>query len=71
MIPRPRLHEDVEYYRRRAVQEQLAAGNAASEEARKCHDELAMLYRIKVAMLSTRPDSWAGSLAAKPESQVA
>ncbi|HEU4696420.1 MAG TPA: hypothetical protein VFR92_05615 [Sphingomicrobium sp.] len=51
--------KDIDYFRARALQEQLAAGNARSAEARKCHDELAMMYRFKVAMLARGPDSWA------------
>ena len=57
MIARPRLPGEVEYFRHRAVEEQIAARNAAGEEARRRHDELAMMYRFKVAMLSTGPDS--------------
>ena len=53
---------DVEYFRARALEEQLAAGTARSPEARKCHDALAMMYRFKAAMLSTGPESWADSL---------
>jgi hypothetical protein len=54
--------EDVEYFRRRALQEQLAAGRASCDAARHRHDELAMLYRFKAAMLSTGPYSWADAL---------
>ena len=55
--------DEAEYYRTRALQEQLAAANAQSPEARKSHDELAMMYRFKAVMLSEGPDSWCGSLA--------
>jgi hypothetical protein len=71
MITGKVLPDDVDYFRRRAVQEQVAAGNAASEQARKCHDELAMMYRFKVAMLSTGPDSWADALRNHREPEAA
>lgn len=54
--------DDAEYYRARALQEQLAAANAQSPEARKPHDELAMMYRFKAVMLSEGPHSWGDSL---------
>ncbi len=54
--------EEVEYYRRRALEEQVAAAKTRCEEARKAHDELAMLYRFKAVMLSSKPDSWADCL---------
>ena len=47
---------DVDYYRRRAIQEQVAAQAAKCPTARKVHDELATMYRFRVAMLS---DAWA------------
>jgi len=62
VIARPRLPGEIEYFRQRAIEEQLAAGRAAGEQARRRHDELAMMYRFKVAMLSTGPDSWAAAL---------
>jgi len=71
MIGRPPFDDDVEYFRDRALQEQLAASNAKSAEARKCHDELAMMYRFKVAMLSTGPDSWAVSTDGERQAEVA
>jgi hypothetical protein len=46
---------DVDYYRRRAIQEQVAAQNAHCPTARKLHDELASMYRFRVSMLS---DAW-------------
>jgi hypothetical protein len=48
-------NSDIEYYRNRALQEQLAAQNAASAAARLSHDELAAMYRFRVSMLS---DAW-------------
>jgi len=38
---------------------------ATSGPARKVHDELAMLYRFKAAMLSTGPEFWSEVLAAR------
>ena len=46
---------DIEYYRNRALQEQVAAQNATSGAARRSHDEMAAMYRFKVSMLS---DAW-------------
>jgi hypothetical protein len=57
VIARPRHPGDIEYFRRRSIEEQVAAGNALGEEARRRHDELAMMYRFNVAMLSTGADS--------------
>ena len=61
---RPPSQADVEYFRCRAIEEQVAAGRATTSPARKVHDELAMLYRFKAAMLSTGPESWSEVLAA-------
>lgn len=54
---------DSHYYLARSIQEQVAAERAASEDARNAHDELAMLYRFKAAMLSSGPDCWSEALA--------
>lgn len=62
--------EDIDYFRARAIQEQLAAGRATYDEARKRHDELAMLYRFKVAMLSMGPDSWVASVDPEPLAEI-
>jgi hypothetical protein len=43
---------DESYYRGRAIQEQIAAQNATSGAAREVHDQLAAMYRFRVAMLS-------------------
>ena len=48
-------HDDAEYYRRRALQEQLAAQTAACAAARQRHDELAAMYGFRVAILTTHP----------------
>lgn len=53
---------DAQYFGTRAVQEQVAAGRATSEAARKVHADLAMLYRFRAAMLSTRLASWCDAL---------
>lgn len=49
--------DDPDYYRARAIQEQLAAQKATSPEAGRRHRELALLYRFRAAMLS-RPGDW-------------
>lgn len=54
--------DDESYYRARAIQEQIAAQSAASEAARERHDQLAMMYRFRAAMLSGGPSEWAGAL---------
>lgn len=54
--------DDASYYRRRALQEQLAAQNATSEAARDRHDELATMYRFRAAMLTSQPDCWTDAL---------
>ena len=54
-----RMREDEAYYRRRALQEQVAAQRASCPAARDSHDELATMYRFRAAMLSTGPESWA------------
>jgi hypothetical protein len=71
MVGRPGRSAEVEYYRARALQEQVAAGKAQSTEARRCHDELAMMYRFKVAMLSTGLDVWGDALVDEPQQETA
>lgn len=46
---------DIDYYRKRVLQEEVAARNATCVVARQRHDELAAMYRFKVSMLS---DAW-------------
>lgn len=48
--------DDAEYYRRRALQEQLAAQNAACAVARQKHNEFATMYRFRTAILTTDPE---------------
>jgi hypothetical protein len=62
-------HGDASYYRERAIQEQVAAARATCERARAVHEELAVAYRFKAAMLSTQDDlGWeAGEPQALPE----
>lgn len=50
--------DDAEYYRRRGLQEQLAAQNATCAVARVRHDELAMMYHLRAAILTTSPELW-------------
>ena len=54
--------DDESYYRGRATEEQIAAQNATSRAAREVHDQLAAMYRFRVAMLSRSPSEWSGSL---------
>jgi hypothetical protein len=54
--------DDEAYYRARALQEQVAAQCATCEAAREVHDQLAAMYRFRVAMLSRGPSEWAESL---------
>ena len=54
--------DDAEYFRARALQERVAAARTRTAKAIQCHDELAMMYRFRAAMLSTGPDTWADSL---------
>ena len=48
--------DDAGYFGRRALQEQIAAQRAICEAARRRHDELAMMYRFRAAMLTKRPE---------------
>lgn len=50
--------DDASYFRRRALQEQVAAQTATCNEARFRHQELSEMYRFRATMLSKRPDSW-------------
>lgn len=54
--------DDESYYRARALKERIAARNAACEAARERHDQLAAMYRFRVAMMSSGPGEWAGAL---------
>nr|NUR37315.1 hypothetical protein [Sphingomonas sp.] len=58
---RPLLHsalaDDADYFRLRAVQEQVAAQKATSEAARRSHDQLAAIYRFRMMMPSDGPAS--------------
>jgi len=47
--------DDASYYRARALQEQVAALEAASAIARYRHEQLAMMYRFRSSMLSNGP----------------
>jgi hypothetical protein len=61
------IDDDASYFKRRALQEQLAARNAASSVARERHDELATMYRFRAAMLTTDPRCWAEALQQQAE----
>lgn len=54
--------DDESYYRGPATEEQIAAQNASSRAAREVHDQLAAMYRFRIAMLSRSPSEWSGSL---------
>ena len=54
--------DDSDYYRDRAIQEQVAARRATCEAARERHEELAMMYRFRASMLATHPSSWVDQL---------
>lgn len=60
---------DASYYKRRALQEQVAAAAANCQVAADRHDELAMMYRFRVAMLTNGPEAWASAL--QPEVALA
>ena len=47
--------DDASYYRRRALEEQIAGQKAACDTARHCHEQLAAMYRFRAAMLSKAP----------------
>jgi len=42
---------EIGYFRRRALQEQIAAENAGCATAQDVHEELARIYRFRVALL--------------------
>lgn len=49
--------DDADYYRRRALQEQIAAQKATCAAARERHDQLAVMYRFRALMGSDEPVS--------------
>ena len=49
--------DDADYYRRRALQEQIAAQKATCAAARERHDQLATMYRFRALMGSDEPVS--------------
>ena len=57
---------DADYYRRRALQEQIAAQKATCEAARERHDQLAAMYRFRALMDSDEPASGSDAVAEKP-----
>ena len=59
--------DDATYFRRRALQEQIATQVATSKVARDRHDELATMYRFRAAMLTTHPHCWAEALQEQAE----
>jgi hypothetical protein len=63
--------DDLSYFRRRALQEQVAAEQAVCEAARLRHDELATMYRFRATMLSSGRECWAHALAVQLAAQAA
>jgi hypothetical protein len=63
--------DDASYFRRRALQEQVAAARAKCQAARDRHDELATAYRFRVAMLTEGPECWAEVYKRKIELEAA
>ena len=47
--------DEADYYRRRALQEQIAAQKATCAAARERHDQLAAMYRFGALMGSDEP----------------
>jgi hypothetical protein len=46
--------DDEAYFRRRALQEDLAARNARCEAARERHDEMAAMYLLRCSVIHDR-----------------
>lgn len=63
--------DDAGYFGRRALQEQIAAQRAICEAARRRHDELAMMYRFRAAMLTKGPEPWMDMPARRPATESA
>ena len=61
------IEDDANYFKRRALQEQVAAQRATCKVARDRHDELATMYRFRAAMLTTHPGCWAETLQQQAE----
>lgn len=55
--------DDASYFSRRAIEEQVAARHAVCAAARERHEELAVMYRFRSAMLKQQPDCWDDSRA--------
>lgn len=53
MFDRPA--DDAGYFHTRALEEQVAAQRATSDEARERHDELAAMYRFRERFYQTAP----------------
>jgi uncharacterized protein YigA (DUF484 family) len=53
---------DLCFYRRRALQEQIAAQRASSDAARRSHEKLATAYRFRAAMASEPVSRWTRAL---------
>lgn len=48
--------DDINYYRKRAIEEQVAARETRSARARQRHDELAAAYDFRAAMIAQSAD---------------
>ena len=49
--------DDISYFRRRAIEERIAARRAECAEARFVHDELASMYRFRAVLLEESPNA--------------
>ena len=58
---------DAAYFRRRAIEEQVAAQKATCKAACERHEELATMYRFRSFMLTTHPDRWSEALQSQTE----
>jgi hypothetical protein len=63
--------DDLSFFRRRALQEQVAAQRAATEAARVPHDKLATMYRFRASMLSKPTEGWSDALTKKVAAEAA
>lgn len=48
------MEQDIRYYRRRASEERLAAGQATDDRVRQCHFDLASAYDSRISDLKAQ-----------------
>jgi hypothetical protein len=70
-VIRPVTGNDPAYFGARAVEEDIAAHNAHCVAARERHEEMADMYRFRVAMLKPGLPSWPREVAAEKAGQAA